>query len=195
MLTDDRQLKTEIPGYSSAVKRSGTDMDAGVCCESDRATREEQPVTRATILAELKIERDRLRRAISALEGTAPRRGRPKKTEVAVARPKRTMSAAARRRIRIQAEVVGRAQAKVGLTGERMARSDQRHASILEKALRSLRLQRIAVRPGQAGSGPYAHQVGGFLLTDEQIVDLYKKNRLTRWGLQEFSKAVKRESE
>jgi hypothetical protein len=52
-----------------------------------------------TILAELKRERDRLHRAISALEGTAPRRGRPKKTEVALVRPRRRMSAAARRRI------------------------------------------------------------------------------------------------
>jgi hypothetical protein len=34
-------------------------------------------MTRAAILAELKAERDRLHRAIAALEGTAPRRGRP----------------------------------------------------------------------------------------------------------------------
>lgn len=77
-----------------------------------------------------------------------------------------------------------------------MARSD-RHARMLEKALRSLRLQRIEVRPGpgHAEGGGYAHRVEGLLLTDEQIVDLYKKNRLTRWGLQEFSKATKSDSE
>jgi len=56
-------------------------------------------VTRATILAELKSERDRLHRAISALEGTAPRRGRPKKTQIATARRHRRMSAEARRKI------------------------------------------------------------------------------------------------
>jgi hypothetical protein len=52
-----------------------------------------------TILAELKAERGRLHRAIVALEGTAPRRGRPRKTEVAIVRRRRQMSADARRRI------------------------------------------------------------------------------------------------
>lgn len=53
-----------------------------------------------TILAELKNERDRLHRAISVLEGTAPRRGRPKKNAQApTVRRRRRMSAEARRRI------------------------------------------------------------------------------------------------
>jgi hypothetical protein len=62
-------------------------------------------------------------------------------------------------------------------------------------AFRSLRVQRIEVRPGNAGSRGYAHSIEDLLLTDEQIVDPYEKNRLTRWGLQEFSKAAKRDSE
>lgn len=61
--------------------------------------REKQPVTRANILVELKSERDRLHRAISALEGNAPRRGRPKKAQVAIAPRGRRMSAESRRRI------------------------------------------------------------------------------------------------
>lgn len=52
-----------------------------------------------TILTELKSERDRLHRAITALEGTAPRRGRPRRAKTAIARPKRRMSAEARRKI------------------------------------------------------------------------------------------------
>jgi hypothetical protein len=56
-------------------------------------------VTLNTILAELKTERDRLQRAIAALEGTTPRRGRPKKAQIATVRRRRRMSAAARRRI------------------------------------------------------------------------------------------------
>ena len=56
-------------------------------------------MTRATILAELKSERDRLHRAISALEVSAPRRGRPKRTQVATVRRGRRMSAEARRKI------------------------------------------------------------------------------------------------
>lgn len=52
-----------------------------------------------TILAELKAERDRLQRAVAALEGTAPRRGRPKKTQIPTVRRRRRMSAEARRRI------------------------------------------------------------------------------------------------
>jgi hypothetical protein len=82
----------------------------------------------------------------------------------------------------------GRAQAKIGLTGERMAKSDQPHASMLEKALRSLRVQRIEVRPGKAGPRSYAHRIEDLLLTDEQIVDPYEKNRLTRWGLRNSQK-------
>jgi hypothetical protein len=90
--------------------------------------------------------------------------------------------------------VVGRAQAKIGLTGERMAKSDQSNASMLEKALRSLRLQRMEVRPGKAGPRGYTHRIEDLLLANEEIVDLYRKNRLTRWGLQEFSKAAKKDS-
>lgn len=56
-------------------------------------------MTRESILHELRAERDRLHRAISALEGTVPRRGRPKNTEVAVVHPRRRMSAEARRKI------------------------------------------------------------------------------------------------
>jgi hypothetical protein len=57
-------------------------------------------VTLATILAELKTERDRLQRAITALEGTAPRRGRPKKGQIGIVRRRRRrMSAEGRRRI------------------------------------------------------------------------------------------------
>jgi hypothetical protein len=56
-------------------------------------------MTRAAILAELKAERDRLHRAIAALEGTAPRRGRPPKATGATVRRRRRMSAEARRRV------------------------------------------------------------------------------------------------
>jgi hypothetical protein len=56
-------------------------------------------LTLDSILTTLKGERDRLRRAIAILEGTAPRRGRPRKVQTAAVRPKRHMSAAARRRM------------------------------------------------------------------------------------------------
>ena len=53
-----------------------------------------------SILADLKRERDRLDRAITALEGPARRRGRPAgSTKAASPRPRRHMSAAARKRI------------------------------------------------------------------------------------------------
>jgi len=55
------------------------------------------------IVAELTTERDRLDRAIAALNGisTQPRRGRPRKTAQIAARPKRRrrLSAEGRRRI------------------------------------------------------------------------------------------------
>jgi hypothetical protein len=56
-------------------------------------------MTRDTILAELKAARGRVHEAIIALEGTAPRRGRPKKAAVVPVRRRRRMSAEARRRI------------------------------------------------------------------------------------------------
>ena len=52
------------------------------------------------ILSLLISERDKLNRAIEALQGVSGRRGRPRKTEVAVASPERKrkgMSAAARK--------------------------------------------------------------------------------------------------
>jgi len=58
-----------------------------------------------SILADLKRERDRLNSAITALEGSGPRRrGRPagsgaSSAAAAAKRPRRHMSAAARRRI------------------------------------------------------------------------------------------------
>lgn len=52
-----------------------------------------------TILAELRTERERLHRAIAILEGTAPRRGRPRKAQTAAVRPKRRMSASGRKRL------------------------------------------------------------------------------------------------
>lgn len=55
------------------------------------------------IMAELRAERDRLDRAIAAVNGisTQPRRGRPPKTAQIAARPKRRrrLSAAGRKRI------------------------------------------------------------------------------------------------
>ena len=53
------------------------------------------------ILGDLKRERERIDRAIAALEGlgSARRRGRPVGSKSAAKRPRRHMSAAARRRI------------------------------------------------------------------------------------------------
>jgi hypothetical protein len=57
-------------------------------------------MTLDTILTELRSARDRLHRAIAALEGTAPRRGRaPKEAAVRTVRRRRRMSAEARRKV------------------------------------------------------------------------------------------------
>jgi hypothetical protein len=65
-------------------------------------------LTLDTILAELKRERDRLDRAIRALEATAPRRGRRKQTEVVV-RPRAAHECrGTSENFRGEAEVVGR---------------------------------------------------------------------------------------
>jgi hypothetical protein len=96
----------------------------------------------ATILVELKSERDRLHRAIRALEGTAPRRGRPKNAQIPTVRRRRRVSAEARRRISVaMRKSWAERKRKAGLTGEPMARSDRQHASVPEEALRSLRLR------------------------------------------------------
>ena len=53
-----------------------------------------------SILGDLKKERERIDRAIAALEGLGgPRRGRPAGSHAATKRPKRHMSAASRKRI------------------------------------------------------------------------------------------------
>jgi len=54
-----------------------------------------------SILGDLKSERDRIERAIAALEGlgSGRRRGRPVGSKNVVKRPRRHMSAAARKRI------------------------------------------------------------------------------------------------
>lgn len=56
-------------------------------------------MTRDTILTELRAARDRLHLAITALEGAAPRPGRPKKAAATTVRRRWRMSAEARRRI------------------------------------------------------------------------------------------------
>jgi hypothetical protein len=69
-----------------------------------------------------------------------------------------------------------------------MRKRHEKPESMLDKALRILRVQRISVKTVSMGAEGPARRVDGVLLTDAQIVDLYKANRLTEWGLQEFAK-------
>jgi len=61
---------------------------------------------------------------------------------------------------------------------------------MIDKAMRSLRLQRILLKPAAQGQGGHARIVNGVLLTDAEIVALYRSNRLTRWGIREHAKAA-----
>lgn len=72
-----------------------------------------------------------------------------------------------------------------------MGRGKQAPERMIDKALRSLRLQRIPVKQRAAGPGHYARLVDEVLLTDEEIVALYRDDRLTRWGLTEYVRATK----
>lgn len=83
---------------------------------------------------------------------------------------------------------VGTPRAIKTLKGSQMRNHHDKPESMLNKALRSLRVQRISVKAIAMGADGPAHRVDGILLTDAQIVDLYKANRLTEWGLQEFAR-------
>lgn len=94
------------------------------------------------IVAELKAERDRLDRAIAAVNylSTRPRRGRPPKTAQNSARPKRRrhMSAAGRRklsRLLKQRWAQGKMKrAKASKPGRRMSRAARKRIAAAQRA-------------------------------------------------------------
>src|SRR5208337_3051570 len=96
-----QRIKKASP-YSSGKSRGP--MDLRPDCYNSRRTLRKDFMDIQTIVSDLRAERNRIDRAISALEGltssSSPRRGRPPRAKQAV-RPgkKRRMSASARKRI------------------------------------------------------------------------------------------------
>jgi hypothetical protein len=60
---------------------------------------------------------------------------------------------------------------------------------LIDEAMRSSRLQRIPLEPPAPGPGGHARIVDGVILTNAEIVELYRSNRLMRWGIREHAKA------
>lgn len=69
-------------------------------------------------------------------------------------------------------------------------KSHEKGERMIDKAIRSLRLQRIPIKCAGEARHDRAQLVDGVLLTNAEIVDLYRRNRLTRWGIREHAKAA-----
>jgi len=67
----------------------------------------------------------------------------------------------------------------------------ERLESKLERALASLRSQRITVSQPIVGEQGFVFDVMGFMLTAAQINDLFDLRKLDRRGIREFAESVK----
>lgn len=64
-----------------------------------------------------------------------------------------------------------------------MRRRDGPGERTVDKAMGRLRLQRIPIKPAAPGQSGHARIVDEVLLTDAGIVELYRRDHLTRWGI------------